>query len=177
MPSCLCKTPQRKEAPSKLKMSCTSSARLQLKQKGVWRVYLAKIKIKKAAEGKSRCPDGSSNKAALHRSRGWVLKKPSYQKADALTWGHTPLPGCFQLLPFLPAPHISFSLTCCHGDVLAPKAMQRWRKRILLFLALQSRSIPPYWKLKSLLWKPIQRCCLTEQQHRAIAVHWVHAVH
>lgn len=42
----------------------------------------------------SRCPGGCCNKAALHRSLGWVLPSSPYQEADTLTWGHTPPPGC-----------------------------------------------------------------------------------
>lgn len=53
-----------------------------------------KEKKKKKAKGcrkeADRCPGGSSNKEALHRSLRWVLTKSSYQKADALTLGtHT----------------------------------------------------------------------------------------
>lgn len=70
--------------------------------------------------------------------------------------GHTPPPGCFWLLPFLPGLHISLRLTCCYGDELAPEEMQRWRKCILLFLAVQTRSTPPYWEQKSLLRRTIQ---------------------
>lgn len=48
-------------------------------------IWKEKKKNRKRIQKRSRCPDGSSNKEALHRSLGWVLTKSSYQKADALT--------------------------------------------------------------------------------------------